>query len=281
MSGNGPRVVLGRSGVEVSPVGLGASFGIGAREMEQAFERGINYFYWGSVRTDQFGEGMSAIAQRDRDGMVVVIQTYAREPAKLRTALESGLARLPGIDHADFLLLGAWDEPPPEAIMEAAVGCKEAGLARHLMVSCHRRPTFQKHAANPHIDAMMVRYTAAQDGAARDVFPHLPEPAPGLVAYTATRWGDLMNAELTPEGERTPSAVDCYRFALSSPHVDMCLAGPANGAQLQAALEALEAPAMGEDELAWMRRVGVAVRPNAKKRMAAMAELYKDGIPYE
>jgi aryl-alcohol dehydrogenase-like predicted oxidoreductase len=275
------RVELGRSGVQVTPLGLGSSFGVGASDMERAFERGINYFYWGSRRTPEFGEGMSAIARKHREGMVAVIQTYAREAAKVRPALESGLASLSGVDYADFLLLGAWDQPPPADIMDAALGCKEAGLARHLMISCHHRPTFETYVNDPRVDAIMVRYNAAHVGAERDVFPRLGAAPPGVVAYTTTRWGDLMRPELTPEGEVTPRASDCYRFALSSPHVDLCLSGPKDGAELDEAMAALDRGPMDADEIAWIRRVGKSMYPLSPERLEALAAMRGDAIPYE
>ena len=79
---------------------------------------------------------------------------------------------------------------------------------------------------------------------------------PGMVTYTTTRWGDLCNPDKTPPGERTPTGTDCYRFAITNPLVDLCLAGPDDADQMKQALQALEAGPMSEDELAWMRRVG-------------------------
>ena len=60
-----------------------------------------------------------------------------------------------------------------------------------------------------------------------------------MVAYTATRWRKLLSA---PRGWDGPvmTAGDCYRFCLSSPHVDVVLCGPKNGAQLRENLAALE-----------------------------------------
>jgi len=281
MTASWEQVSLGRSGVKVTPLGLGSSHGIGADDVVRAFDRGVNYFYWGSIRTPGFGEGMSRIAQRDRDGMVAVIQTYARQPDKLRTSLEAAFERLPGIDHADFLLLGAWDTVPSDEIMDAAAECREAGLAKHLMISCHKRATFEAYIADERVDAIMVRYNAAHNGAERDVFPRLGDSPPGVIAYTATRWGDLPNPRLTPEGDDTPRWSDCYRFALSSPHVNLCLAGPKNGAELDEALEALDRGPMDDDEIAWMKRVGKAVFPSGKERIKAMAAMFKDGIPYD
>ena len=42
-----------------------------------------------------------------------------------------------------------------------------------------------------------------------------------MIAYTATRWGDLLDPSKMPAGETTPSACDCYRFVLNQSAVDL------------------------------------------------------------
>ena len=81
-----------------------------------------------------------------------------------------------------------------------------------------------------------------------------------MVSYTATSWKQLMDPRKVPKSERTPAAADCYRFVLARPEVDVCMTGPANSQQMDEALEALRLGPMTESELAWMRRVGAAVR---------------------
>ncbi len=264
------KVRIGRTELRSCPLGLGASFGIGGADLEYAFERGLDYFYWGSFRRPAFGRGVRAIAQRHRDRMVVVVQSYTRVAGLMRRSLTSALRSL-AIERADFLLLGWWNEEPPPRIMEAALRLREAGLCSHIMVSCHNRLAFERFAANPDITAIMVRYNAAHPGAEQEVFPKLGAEAPGVVAYTATRWGDLINPALTPEGEATPAASDCYRFALSHPSVQVCLAGPKDRAELDEALRALERGPMSEDELAWMKRVGAAVKRHARAHSGAVS----------
>jgi len=114
----------------------------------------------------------------------------------------------------------------------------------------------------------MIRYNAAHPGAERDIFPHRPaatdrtSPAPArvpaIVAYTATSWRKLLKA---PRGWTGPvmTAGDCYRFCLSSPHVDLTLAGPRTWAQLEDALDALERGPLSGEEDRWMREFGSAV----------------------
>jgi len=210
-----------------------------------------------------FGAALARIGARHRERMKVVIQSYARWPSMIGRSLEKALRAL-RLDHADVLLLGWWNLPPRDAILDAAAELVHRGRAGSVMVSCHHRPTFVRLARDPRIDHLMIRYNAAHPGAEQDVFPHLPEARPGIVTYTATSWRELLDPELVPAGERAPTSTDCYRFVLSSPHVDACWTGPKSAAELDQALAALDAGPMSEEEQAWIRRVGVRVREHGK-----------------
>jgi aryl-alcohol dehydrogenase-like predicted oxidoreductase len=253
------RVVLGRTGLVVTPLGLGSSYGLARRDVERAIERGVNYLYWGSLQRPGFGAAIAHAARRRRESVVTVLQSYTRVPALLRLFVEQALLRL-RLDHTDLLLLDWYNQPPPRRVLDAALALRDRGKVRHLMVSSHRRTLLPELAADPTYGAIMVRYNAAHPGAEEDVFPHLREPRPGVVAYTATRWGGLVDPRLTPAGERTPRGSDCYRFALSNPDVNLVLAGPAGPEELDEALAALDRGPMPAGELAWMRRVGAGVK---------------------
>ncbi|OYT73887.1 MAG: hypothetical protein CFK52_00600 [Chloracidobacterium sp. CP2_5A] len=258
------KAPLGDTGLQVSRIGLGSSYGIGAREIEAAYERGINYLYWGSIQRPDFGKAIRRLAARDRERLVIVVQTYTRVGFLMKPALESALREL-DTDYADILLLGWWNDRPPRRILDAAAKLKSAGRARFIMISCHERKMFQAFIGDPTFDAIMVRYNAAHPGAETEVFPRLSRRRVGVVAYTATRWGSLLDPRLTPTGERTPSAADCYRFVLTNSCVDVCLAGPKDAAELEAAFAALDQGPMSDDELAWMKRVGAAVREHHRQ----------------
>ncbi len=252
------RTTLGRTGLAVSRLGMSASYGMPAAAVEHAFEHGVNYIYWGSLRRKAFAEGVRSL-QRYREQMVLVVQSYSPFGSYLRRSLERALREL-RFDYADVLLLGLWNRPVPARVLEAVRALKDEGLVRFLGVSTHHRPLIARLAPQPDYDLFHVRYNAVHPGAERDVFPYLSaDSRPGIVAFTATCWGQLLGHRRIPARERTPTASDCYRFVLSNPTVDICMTGTANLEQTQQALEALQQGPLPEDEMAWMRRVGRAI----------------------
>ena len=249
---------LAHTDLTVGRIGLGSSFGVGPDGLEIAYDHGINFYYWGSIRRPGFGRGIRQLARHGREKIVVALQTYARWPAALvRLSVERGLRRL-GLDHADILVLGWHNHRPPRSILDAALELREEGRIRYLMMSGHQRTFFPEMAREDLFDLFMVRYNAAHRGAESEVFPALPLTGarPGICAYTATRWGNLLDPRKTPKGEPVPTAADCYRFCLTNRGVDMVLCGPANPDHVREACAALEKGPLSEDELTWMRRVG-------------------------
>jgi len=252
-------VTLGRTGLRVGRIGLGASYGVSASAVERAFhERGVNYFYWGSIRRRGMRDAVRHLAPAHREGIVVALQSYDRTGLLMAPFVTRGLRAL-AIDRADVLILGWHQRPVPRRVLDAALRLKERGLVGHLAMSGHDRGLMGRLAADPAqpFDILMFRYNAAHRGAATEILPWLaPMNRPGTIAYTATRWGQLLDPKRMPEGERAPAAADCYRFALADPRVDMVLAGPANDGELDEALAALDRGALSADEMARLRRIG-------------------------
>jgi aryl-alcohol dehydrogenase-like predicted oxidoreductase len=253
---------LGRTAATVGPLGISASYGVPAAAVERAIEAGMTYVYWGSMRTPAFAEALRHMAPK-RESFTLVVQSYSRVAPVLTWSVERALRRI-GYSHLDVLLLGFWNRGMNPRILDAARTLQRRGLVNFLAVSSHNRGLAASLASSGDFDILHVRYSAAHPGAERDVFPRLPaENRPGIVSFTGTSWGQLMNSKYTPPGERTPSASDCYRFVLSNPDVDVCTTGPASADHVDQALAARELGPMSEDELAWMRRVGVEVRRRA------------------
>lgn len=252
------RAILGRTGIEVGRLGLSASYGAPASSVEEGFEHGVNYFYWGTFRRKQFAEGLRRLAPR-RDRFLLLLQSYSPVAALVGPSIERALRAL-RFDHADILLLGMWNRPVPPRFLDACRKLRERGLVRRLAVSTHKRALIERLAAEGEFDIFHVRYNAVHRGAERDVFPLLPaQNPPGIVSFTATSWRQLLGHRRIPRTEQVPTAGDCYRFVLSQPAVNVCMTGPADAAQFKQALEAFDRGPMTEQELAWMRRVGDAI----------------------
>ncbi len=262
------RTQLGRTGIEVGRLGAAAGYGVPGPALEWAFERGVDYMFWGSRRRDSFGRALKNL-RRQRERFVLVIQSYTRVASLMSWSLERALRAL-SFEYTDVLLLGLWNKQVPPRILDAARRLKERGLVRFLAVSTHKRSLVPQLAAGRDFDIVHFRYNAAHPGAEKDIFPHLPAAGrPGMVSFTATSWGRLLGkaplqgllpgTHRLPKSERVPTAADCYRYVLTRSEVDVCLTGPANAAQMKEALEALRLGPMSQDELAWMRRVGRAV----------------------
>jgi aryl-alcohol dehydrogenase-like predicted oxidoreductase len=260
MTPPGERVVtntLGRTGLVVGRLGVACSYGAPQAAFEEAFDRGVNYFYWGSRRTAAMARAIRHLVSRGhRERLVIVLQSYSRSPRLLERFLHRGLRRL-GLDAADVLLLGWHNRPPAPRLVDQALALKARGRFRFLALSGHHRPLFAALAQGSPFDIFHVRYNAAHRGAETEVFPKLPRlQPPGVVTYTATRWGALLDPRRMPAGEAPLRGADCYRFALSHPAVHVCMTGPRSREELQEALLALDLGPLSDSEMERVRRLG-------------------------
>ncbi len=258
--------ILGRTGLRVCPLGVASSYGAPTEAFEEAFEHGVNYFYWGSMRKGAMARAIrNIITKGRREDLVIVIQSYSRS-ARLMELFYTNALKTLDIDRADVLLLGWHNRLPSARIMDRAMEMKEKGLYRFLGLSGHNRLLFPDLSRDERFDLFHVRYNAAHRGAEDDIFSRMPQQnRPGLVTYTATRWGDLLNPSKMPPGESPLQGSDCYRFAMSHPMVDVCITGPKNREQMREALKALDLGPLSEEEMARIRRIGDHVHANYRR----------------
>jgi aryl-alcohol dehydrogenase-like predicted oxidoreductase len=239
-------------------LGLAANYGIEEAGIRSAFERGINYVYL--TPRGQMAKPLRDAIARDRERIVIAAgPTVGYLGGSVRRTAERLLKKL-GTDYIDVFQLmwlgvgSAWTESTVKELRHL----KESGKARALAVSIHDRERAGRLAADSPLDLLMIRYNAAHPGAERDIFPHCEARKPNIVAYTATSWRKLLKRPRDWEG-KVATAGDCYRFCLSSPHVDVVLTGPASTQQLDENLAAIEAGPLSGEEATWMRDFGRAV----------------------
>src|SRR5262249_1576777 len=108
-------------------------------------------------------------------------------------------------------------------------------------------------AADPRVDVLMHRFNMAHRKAAREVFPVAARARTPVVAFTATRWGTLLEPNADWPGP-TPTASGCYRYCLTRPAVQVVLTAPHSLAELEQNLDVLESPPMSrKDRDHWQR----------------------------
>jgi aryl-alcohol dehydrogenase-like predicted oxidoreductase len=254
------QTILGRTGLHVGRLGISSSYGAPAEAFEEAFEKGCNYFVFGSFGRGRSREMIKAIhnitAKGQRDQLVVSLMDYTHSYLLGKGHFYKGLKKL-GLDHVDVLTLGFYPAKPRRQVLDLAFQLKEKGAVRHLALSGHNRKLFPKLREEGEVDVFQVRYNAANSGAEKDVFPYCGgENRPGIVSFTATRWGQLLKESKMPPGEMPLTAKDCYRFVLSNPAVDICMTGARTREMMRENLETLVSGPLSSEEMERIRRIG-------------------------
>ena len=255
------RIEIGNTGLLSSRLGIGSTFDASTAVIEDAFERGINYLYWGTVRQPDFARAMVNLSKHHRDELILTVQSYSQDPSSIEGEVEDAL-KTAGIENFDFLLLGNRNSALSGEYVELFERLRDRGLLRYMSLSSHNRPFLPSLLEDYEQDRspfelLMLRYNPVHRGAETDVFPFIQERKhPTIATYTSTRWGHLLDSDKMPPGEIPLTARDCYRYALSNPAVDMVIAGPANGDQMGKAISALEAGPLEPEERARIERIG-------------------------
>jgi predicted aldo/keto reductase-like oxidoreductase len=254
------NVNLGNTGLHVGRLGISSSYGANAEAFEEAFERGCNYFTWGSFIKGPSPEMKKAVKnivkKGQRDKLVLALYNYFHSSLLTDMFIPGRLKQL-GVDHADILILGFYSWLPSKNVIDGVIRLKEKGIIRNIGLSGHNRKLFPELIEKGIFDVFHIRYNAVNRGAESEVFPFVDmNNGQGIVSFTATKWGQLLDQKKMPPGIKAPSAIDCYRFVLSNPAVDVCMMGARNFEMMKENLKTLEMGPMNEEELSRMRSIG-------------------------
>ncbi|NNK97144.1 MAG: hypothetical protein HKP41_22550 [Desulfobacterales bacterium] len=251
--------MFGKTGFEVSRIGISSSFGANSAVYEEAFERGCNYFTWGTFikgRSTEFkGFIKHMVTAGKREKLFIGVLSYSHSAFLGNRFLISALRQL-GLEYIDGLILGYYSKKPSKSIVDWALELKRQGTVRAIGLTTHNRSVVVPLAQEGILDFFHIRYNAVHRGAEYDIFPYIEEMAPGLVTFTATSWRQLLAEKKMPPGISAPSAADCYRYVLSRPEVDVCMMGVRNNEMLRENLQAIEKEPMTSEELEKMRMIG-------------------------
>ncbi len=240
-------------------LGLAVTHGLDSSGIREALAGEMNYVFWNPTARQLVEPLRDALRHGRERYLVATGPTLGWFRGPIRGRVESAL-RLLGTDYLDVLQLywlGTMSALTDRNV-EEMLRLKDEGKVRALGVSIHDRRRAGRLAEDSALDLFMVRYNAAHPGAEEDIFPHLARRRPALVAYTATSWRKLLKPPRS-WGDRAATAGECYRFCLTSPHVDVVLCSPGNVAELREDVAAVARGPLAEDEMAFMRALGRAV----------------------
>ena len=147
MTGFDTQIKLGRTGLKVGRLGISSSYGTPAGAIEEAFERGCNYFTWGGFlrrRSSGMRTAIGRIVQAGRrDQLVLAVVSYAHNALLTEFFLKKGL-KSAGVEYADVLILGYFPRRPSRRVIDGALHlqyvlaayalCHSVGLIRHRRV---------------------------------------------------------------------------------------------------------------------------------------------------
>jgi aryl-alcohol dehydrogenase-like predicted oxidoreductase len=235
------RVRLGRSGLQVSLVGVGTgSVGYAhqsnqtklgqeafTRLMRHAFDRGVNFF----DLADSYGSHpffARAMKGVPRERYVVQTKTGSRDAATARADVERFLKELE-TDYIDSLIIHCVTEPdwPTRfrGVLDALSEARERGRVRAVGVTCHSFAALEAAAASDWVQINQVRWNpraAHMDAGVervRPLFARMRARGQGMIGMKVVGQGDIVG---TPRGL---SPEECFRFQIESGVVDSFVLG--------------------------------------------------------
>jgi len=261
------ETTLGATEQKVYRLGLSASYWPGKKTVYKAIDQGVNCFFaYGFDK--QMISVLRDVLKNERQRYVIATGAYNLlfTHQNLLKTLEKRLKQLQ-TDYIDIFLFLGVTKPQhfPQHLRTELRHLRETGKVRFVGMSCHDRQFAGRLVSDGELDVYMIRYNAAHRGAEQDILPYVALHNPGIVSYTATRWGYLIRRNKKwPKDRPIPTPGLCYRFVLSNPHVHVCLTAPANIKQLEENISEAQKGPLNAEELSFIKEYGDVVHHTKK-----------------
>jgi aryl-alcohol dehydrogenase-like predicted oxidoreductase len=239
-------------GTRASRLGLAAYPEQDPAIVDAAARGGINYFFFYNPSSSPFVDALRSIVKTQRDDILVASGTGARS----KSCLQAARRNIRSAVNSDVLDIFFAEYIHPDDDTEKIFGSggvlselqrwKNDGAIRFVGATAHDRKLAKRLAEDPRVDVLMHRYNMAHRKAADEVFPAAVRSQTPVIAFTATRWGTLLESRAEGNGD-PPSAADCYRFCLAQRAVHVVLTAPKTVAELHENLAALKSPPMTDE----------------------------------
>ena len=200
-----------------------------------AFEAGVNYFFFYDLSHENLLRGLKPIAATYREQVLMATGSEARHKKRLQQCLEQ-VRQCLDVDVVDIFFV-EYVTPTEDisqiwSVLDELWAWKERGLIRYVGATTHNRAIALDLIKSDRIEVLMHRYNMAHRKAEEQVFPMAQQTGIPIVAFTCTRWGQLLQGHPDWQGE-IPTAADCYRYALHQKAIHLALSAPQTPAQLQ------------------------------------------------
>lgn len=248
-------------GQRASRLGLGGTPNMEPGCVPAAREAGLNWFFFYNLSFDGLIGPLGELAGQDRDNLIIATGTEARDEASVEDAYEQALRRL-GVETIDVFFV---EYLSPKDDIDALLA--QGGLfdllsewqrdrrIRYVGATCHNRDLAVRLIIDARVDVLMHRYNMAHRGAEEKALPAAQAKGVPVVAFTATRWGTLLEGHAKWKGA-IPTAADCYRYTLAHPAVRLAITAPRTITQLEQNLTALTSETPTADQLENWRSYG-------------------------
>ncbi|MBD3183815.1 hypothetical protein GF312_16140 [Candidatus Poribacteria bacterium] len=223
---NLPQIVLGRTGLKVTRLGIGGAYCESADIYRTAIDCGINYI--DTARTYKDGDDEKVIGQAikgQRDKLILASKTTKRDADGARAELEISLELL-GIDYIDIYQLHHLNTQPEReqalgsgGALEAVQKARDEGLVRFIGVTGHDWIQIQAAVATGFFDTVLCWYNCAMRDAEDTVFAEALNHNTGVVIMNATRTDKLLRRKKHPDIEQF------YRYVLNHKAVHITIRG--------------------------------------------------------
>ena len=255
-------------GQPASILGLGGNQAMDTSCVALAFEAGINYFFFYNLSHENLLSGLKPIVATQREQILVATGSGDRNLGKLGQYLEQ-VRQYIDIDIVD-VFFAEYVNPSDDitqigVILDELWAWKEKGLIRYVGATTHNRAIALELIKSGRCEVLMHRYNMAHRKAQKQVFPMAQQADIPVVAFTCTRWGQLLQGHPNWQGE-IPTAADCYRYALHQKAVRLALTAPQTLAELEENLSVLQAPELSAEEVEKWEEYGALVYGDGQDR---------------
>ena len=254
------------SGKKASILGLGSNPNMDSQCISNAYQGGINYFFFYNINSPSLLTQLHKLTQDNRSEIIIATGSESRNLNELEIYKNDFCQQL-NIKFIDIFFLeyiSPQDEIEEiEKLLEKLLVCKEKGFIRYLGITSHNRDLAVHFLNSGKIDILMHRYNMAHRQAEKQVLPTAIYQQIPVVSFTATRWGSLLKGH--PDWNYSiPKALDCYRFVLQHSGNNVVLTSPKTTEELQENLAIFGNLNMDENEYQLWQKYGDLIYGNGQ-----------------